>query len=131
MSVTNNILKYNSPYAVWAVIILCLCLMPGKDLPNTGLWQQDKLGHMAVFGLLSILLYWGWAHQYSVAFFNKHLVWKVIIICALYGILLEVMQGTLTADRMFDPYDAIANTIGATIGGLISVKVWSRPKQLS
>ena len=105
--------------------------MPGKDVPNTGLWQQDKFGHMGVFSLLSVLLYWGWVHQHGIAFFQKHIVWKVIAICAVYGILLEVMQGTLTADRMFDPYDALANTIGAAIGGLISVKVWGAARKLS
>lgn len=105
--------------------------MPGKDLPQTGLWQQDKFGHMGVFGLLSMLLYWGWVHQPNIKFFTTGLVWKVIAICAAYGVLLEVMQGTLTADRMFDPYDAIANTIGATIGGLISVKLWGKARQVS
>lgn len=124
-------MKYNSPYMLWAVIILCLCLMPGKDLPDTGLWQQDKFGHMAVFGLLGVLLYWGWVHQPNIKFFQTYLAWKVIAICAVYGVLLEVMQGAITADRMFDPNDAIANTIGATIGGLISVKLWGKARQVS
>lgn len=131
MRPVNNILKYNSPYMLWAVIILCLCLMPGKDLPSVSLWQFDKLVHAGVFALLAMLMYWGLVNQPHVAFTNTHLPWKVVVICAVYGILLEVMQGTLTADRMFDPYDAIANTIGAACGGLISVKVWGKPRKLS
>jgi VanZ family protein len=41
--------------------------------------------------------------------------WRVVLVCAAYGVFMEVLQGTLTPDRMADPYDALANASGALI----------------
>ena len=41
--------------------------------------------------------------------------WRVVIICAAYGVFMEILQGTLTPDRVADPYDALANASGALI----------------
>jgi VanZ family protein len=39
----------------------------------------------------------------------------VVLACAAYGIFREILQGTLTPDRVADPYDAMANASGALI----------------
>jgi VanZ family protein len=41
--------------------------------------------------------------------------WRVVLACAAYGIFMEILQGTLTPDRVADPYDAMANASGALI----------------
>ncbi len=40
----------------------------------------------------------------------------MFVLCAGFGLLIEVGQGVFTADRYFDIYDALANSIGALAG---------------
>lgn len=119
-----NFIKYNWPSITWAAFILVVCLMPGKDLPSINLWQFDKLEHMGVYIILAALTYWGWRRQTEYGWFHKHTFMKILIIAAVYGFAVEVMQKLFTTDRQFDLLDATANALGACIGSLISVKLF-------
>jgi VanZ family protein len=120
----NSFLKYNWPSILWAGVILLLCLMPGKDLPSISLWEFDKIGHFCVYVLLALLMYYGWKKQNVYRFFHQHMLLKILIITSAYGFAVEIMQDLFTADRHFDLLDALANSIGAVTGSLISVKLF-------
>jgi len=98
--------------------------MPGKDLPGIHLWQFDKLEHMSVYIILAALTYWGWCKQTDFVWLRSHTFIKILIIAAVYGFAVEVMQKLFTTDRQFDLLDATANALGACIGSLISVKLF-------
>jgi len=95
------------PAIVWAFFILILCLMPGKDLPQTSIWQFDKMVHFSFYCLLFFLL------NRSLSRSNINLLAVLLIICFIYGLSIECMQGAWLKDRYFDIYDAIANGVGA------------------
>lgn len=46
--------------------------------------------------------------------------WRVVVVCAAYGVFMEILQGALTVDRVADPYDALANASGALVAVLLA-----------
>jgi len=94
---------------VWVVLILVLSLA-NLSLPQvSGTWG-DKLNHAIAYGFLT-----GWFGQLS----RGIRAWlKIALLAVLFGALMEVLQGMLP-HRWFDPYDALANSIGVTTAVLI------------
>ena len=105
------------PAAIWAGIVMRLSLMPGKSLPRFNFWDiiaPDKLGHFAVYALLTGLSFWGYSKANGQLTNSSRL--KIAGFCTVYGIFLECLQHILTnGDRHFDPIDVVANTIGVGI----------------
>lgn len=102
---------------VWAIFIAVLHAIPGSDLPNfnlSNLFQIDKLVHAIVFAigiyLFAIAL---------VAQQNKNFLSYLIVSFVVYGLILEVLQGTIFVERSTDLLDWLADTIGVFIGVLI------------
>lgn len=112
------------PSILWAVFILVLCLMPGKDLPSVSIWEADKIAHFAVYLLLAVLTYYGWKKQSRFSWLKQNTVVKLLIATAAYSFVVELLQEALTADRHFDILDALANSAGAVTGSVISVKLF-------
>lgn len=119
----KSFLKYNWPSIAWAAFILVLCLMPGKDLPSVSIFEADKIGHFTVYTVLAFLMWYGWRKQTAFAWLQTNAFVKILLITAVYGFAVEIMQETFTADRHFDLLDALANSTGAVAGSLISVKL--------
>ena len=118
-------LKYNWPSLFWAAFILGICLMPGKDLPSVSIFEFDKFVHFACYFILATLLYYGWSKQTLVKYLRSHLLFKLLVLTCSYGFIIEIMQETLTADRHFDIYDALANSAGAVAGSFFADKMRS------
>lgn len=104
---------------LWALLILILCGIPGRDIPHISfleLLSFDKFVHASIFFVLLVLTMKGFSLQTSVdAFRNSPRIFAVFI-CITYGGLLEVMQGTLFEERSADVYDFIANSFGCLVG---------------
>ena len=112
-------LKYNLPAIIWAVVVFILTMMPGKYIPPVNIWDfanLDKLAHLAVFAVLITLALHGFGKQQSYEMLRAHPAGIAFAVCVAYGFLLEVMQGTLLADRYFEWYDAAANAAGCVMG---------------
>ena len=112
----RNFIKYNSPSILWAAFILVICLMPGRNVPVVRILHFDKVVHVSIYIVFAVVTYYGWKRQITFRAFHRQAALKIIILLALYGLAVEVMQETLTTDRHFDLYDALANSIGAVIG---------------
>ncbi|MFD1314497.1 VanZ family protein [Namhaeicola litoreus] len=74
--------------------------------------SKDKLYHTLAYFTLTFAWLFAFRNKYQN---NK---FKILTLCALtfYGIILEVLQGTLTNYRTSDLYDAIANFLGVILG---------------
>lgn len=101
---------------LWALVILVLTLTPGKHVPQIGIFSYDKLGHTAIFGILSFLIPYGLVRIQSIKFSLKRILWISFVFTMLYGLGLEIMQHFIPG-RAMDYVDAIANTAGA-LGGV-------------
>lgn len=96
---------------LWCVAIAVLIigsLLPAQDVPMPKLHNGDKLLHFAGYFVLSAM---------AVQLFRN---WPALlgagIGLVLLGIGVEYAQGALTADRMADARDALANTLGVIVG---------------
>lgn len=99
---------------LWAVIILVLCTIPGKDIPEPDFlrWlKADKLTHIFLFGTLAYLLL---LDASSIP--GKKLTFILIVITIAYGGLIELLQSIPIVQRDSDIRDAAANAIGAIFG---------------
>ena len=89
--------------------VLCIVLSLGPPPPiPAAVPDGDKIGHTLAYAVLS-----AWA----VMIFRTRTAWlrSAVALMAL-GIAIEFAQGALTANRMADPYDALADALGILLG---------------
>lgn len=142
---------YIKPYApalVWGIFIFALSTWPGKDFPqlNWGdLLSVDKLVHIAFYAFLTGLILRGYLlikkgklKIDGVRFLlqngqNKgemnRFGFYVALGCTAYGWFLEWFQEHFCQDRLFDPFDGLANTIGAF--AVLGLFIWQNRKNVA
>ena len=116
----KNFLRYNWPSILWAAFILVICLMPGRHIPKVSIPNFDKVVHTTIYMIFAVLTYFGWTRQSVLTILRSNTALKVVVVLALYGLTVEILQETLTADRHFELLDELANTSGATIGAIVA-----------
>ena len=103
---------------IYTVVLLAVCLMSLKNMPKVeSISNADKIFHFAAYAGFTLL----W---FSVFFNNLKLEKMKALLYAtcfavVFGIVVEVLQGTMTDYRSMDLYDIIANSSGALITALI------------
>lgn len=104
---------------LWAGVILWLCLIPGKSLPEWhwfALLDLDKLVHAGMFFVLAALLAQAFRNGGAPA---RYVLWAILFSVA-YGIGTEFMQGLEAMGRRTDINDMIANSLGALAAGVFA-----------
>lgn len=94
-------------------------LMNLKDMPQVNVPSADKIFHCIAYAILSLLWFLVLKHKYKKA--KKIALVQAIVAAVIFGIIIEVLQGTLTTYRAFDVYDAVANTLGALFTSVLIV----------
>ena len=100
---------------IWASIIGVMSLMPKSSLSTPkliNLKHADKVVHMAIYALLSILVLRALNMKHGKILQNP---WPFIVIIG-YGILLELLQKYTSVGRSFEFLDIIANISGVLLG---------------
>jgi len=113
------LLKYNLPAILWALLILILCGIPGKDLPDLTLFENlsfDKIFHLILFIIFIFLLIRGFKNLPGDLFFRKYALITAFFIAVAYGALTEILQSTVFVDRKGNIFDFFANFTGSLIG---------------
>lgn len=87
--------------------VFVACLLPGPDLPQVP-EGGDKVEHFLAYFVLG-----GWAVQLHA---RRATLWKPALGLLLMGILIEILQGTLTTTRSADVADALADAVGIAAG---------------
>ncbi len=104
---------------LWTVIILVLCNI---ELTSTdedqGLFFEgfDKMAHLGFFYILTILLFYGkinFQHNYS---FRSLTILKVVLISAVIGGGIELLQWKIFTYRSAEWWDFISDMLGAFMG---------------
>jgi len=112
-------LKYQRWAIVWAIIILVLCNI---ELPEStggsGFFFKgfDKMAHLGFFYVLTILLFYGkikYQHNYS---FRSLTIFKVILICAVIGGGIEILQWKVFTYRSGEWWDFGCDMLGSLMG---------------
>ena len=99
------------------IAYLSLMRMPKVEIIRFN--NIDKLYHLlAYFTLSSCWLF---------SFYKKPaLKYIIIIFCIIYGIIIEVLQDTLTLYRTGDFNDILSNTIGIVLGLLVFNQIFKK-----
>ena len=106
-------------YALAALILLILCVLPSEDLPDPG--TGDRFEHTAAWFVLT-------ATGYALA---PRRTWAIPAFALAYGALIEVIQGAVATGRHSDALDFVADALGVAIATaiyLIVRAVAGRPK---
>ncbi|GAA3556748.1 VanZ family protein [Snuella lapsa] len=102
---------------LYSVALTVVSLVKINKLPDVGISFGDKIFHFLTYSVLTYL----WVNALFYAF--KLTKTKAIIVAAIisigFGILIEVLQGTMTASRASDLYDVAANTFGVLLAALV------------
>ena len=119
--VLKNLIFFAS--ILYTLALLTVCLISLKNLPDVGVSHGDKIFHFLAYCVFTLL----WVYTFILKFkwTKKKAILVAVIVAMLYGILIEVLQGTVTTVRSFDYYDALANSLGALITALV-LKVKNR-----
>jgi VanZ family protein len=131
-------MKKLQPYApaiAWGIFIFVLSVWPGKDFPKLDwgdLLSVDKLVHITFYALLTGLIVRGKMLSDNSLKTSENRAKMVrfaaitAVSCTAYGWLLEWIQDNFCQDRLFDWFDGLANTIGATLA--FGVFIWRSRK---
>lgn len=104
---------------IWAFIIFLLCnLELGTSGPAPWYYFEgiDKVVHGCLFFVLSILSCWGFFRQNRFKSLSRYAVWYALLVCILYGGLIEILQGTFFTYRSADWMDWVFDIAGALLG---------------
>ena len=104
-------------YGYSALLLLLSLIKIGPVIPKLGSDFDDKLYHATAYIIMGFV-----CGVYLLYQSNKNYILLSFRIGALFGIIIEVLQVTLTSYRSFDFFDIIANILGLCLG-LILVSI--------
>ena len=78
-----------------------------SGVPKLGFSFDDKIYHFLAYAILTLILF-----NFITTTTVKHKMALSASIAVIYGIIIEVLQSTLTDFRTPDYYDVVANTLG-------------------
>lgn len=90
-------------YAAAAAILLLLCLVPSRDLPDPG--TGDRFEHTAAWFVLTLTGY----------VLAPQRTWAIPAFALAYGVAIELLQGVVGTGRHSDPMDLAADVIGIAL----------------
>lgn len=124
-------LRHNFWGIFWLVIITAVCLIPGRNVPQSPYFSFDKLFHAAIFGCLVFQLIIGFKKQYTFKRLRYHAVPISIVFSVFYGLFIELLQGIILPDRSFEMMDVLANTLGVMTGWLLFILIFFKMEKMT
>ncbi|APY12800.1 hypothetical protein BWZ22_08350 [Seonamhaeicola sp. S2-3] len=88
-----------------------------NNLPDIKVSFGDKIFHFIAYAVLTIL--WFYSFLFSFKFKMKKALLLAALLSVIFGIIIELLQGSMTDYRALDMYDALANTLGVLLASLL------------
>lgn len=99
----------------WALIIIILSVIPTDDL-DSQMWSfvpyEDKIMHFIFYGIFSFLLMRAFLKYYKKTRPALILAFFTFVFIFIFGVILEIIQASLTSYREGDIMDMIFNLAG-------------------
>ncbi|MBN9483345.1 MAG: hypothetical protein BGO70_12760 [Bacteroidetes bacterium 43-93] len=105
---------------LWTLLILFLCFLPGRDLPEVNVPLIDKWAHVILFGVFTFL----WHSTVP----TRSYAYKIILLAVaiFLGGLVEYVQGHYVPQRSQDMMDVLADGIGGILGIIVYTAIYAR-----
>jgi len=120
--------RHNISAVLWALLILALCGIPRSAVPKTNLIGVDKVVHFGLYAVFSLILMVGFLKQQQYRWLREKALYMAIGTGIVYGIIIELLQGTVFASRSAEPMDMVANAVGAVFGIVCFYFIYGKPK---
>jgi VanZ family protein len=104
-----------------ALVIGVLSLIKAPESPIK-ISYQDKIYHVMAYFMLAIT----WLLSFPISKRKDTIKYAISLGCVFYGILIEVLQTTLTTYRTASFFDVVANTIGVFMALLIFSSIYKK-----
>ena len=129
MQQTFKMVKKNILSIIVALVILYLSLADSQtfdDVPFLNIPYFDKIAHFLMyFGLMSVILF-----EHRNAIIGRAQLGLIALIPFIYGILMEILQLTVSANRSGNIFDVVANSAGIIIAALLWLLIGPRLKTI-
>ena len=110
--------RYPLSHAVIAIVII-LSLAPMPEMPNLpDIGLLDKWVHFVMYGGTCLVIWWEFLRRHT-AINPRRVIIGALILPALMGGALELMQAYLTTCRSGEWLDFAANCVGVGLGNLL------------
>lgn len=100
------------------------------DTPSFNIPHLDKVVHFTFYFVAAVLMMFFLRERTSGKISLLRAIFISLLCSVAFGIIIEVLQHVLTADRQGDILDAIANTVGALVGVWAIKLLFSRTRRL-
>ena len=104
---------------IYTLALTAVCLIRLNNLPDIKVSNGDKIFHLLSYLVLTFL--WVNTFIYKFKLKKEQAIVYAGISCIAFGIIIEILQGSVTSYRSSDIYDVVANTCGVLIMVLIFV----------
>lgn len=105
---------------LWALVVLVLCNMriskPTNGSSEFFFEGFDKMTHLGFFFVLSVLLFYGKIKNQNNYSFRSLTIFKIILISAVFGGLIEFLQWKFFTYRSAEWWDFACDMIGCFMG---------------
>ncbi len=122
-------MKYFSLPLLWALAIAIVSLMPAPRIPEVEIDYADKVVHVFVYMVLTILLIWASHKKNEKKTIPYTTLFVILASSSVYGLIMEILQFTITTGRNFEIPDIMANIVGCLFGVFLyksikSLSIW-------
>ncbi|MFI1771844.1 VanZ family protein [Thalassobellus citreus] len=104
---------------IYTLALTYASLVKLNNVPDIGVSFGDKIFHFLAYSLLAFL--WFSTFLFNFNFKEKKAITYAAVISVIFGIIIEVLQETLTVYRSMDVYDVFANSSGVLLTVLVLV----------
>jgi len=102
----------------WVCFITYLSLFNLSDAPKVEIDNFDKYVHTTFHFINTLLVYLFIKYELDSKWI-KHCLILAMFVDVVYGVVIEVLQGTLTTTRHMDYMDVLFNTLGTILASLV------------
>ncbi len=118
----SGILRMITPLLFVVISLTFLLLLPGNDLEASSWWETykiDKLVHIVTFSILSLSTSITLSKLRVLIDTNYRLMTLILVVCTIFGTILEFLQQELRVGRSAELLDIVADCIGVLLGFVI------------
>ena len=101
----------------YTVALTVVCLININDFPKVEIDYSDKIFHCLTYLVLNLLWFNTFLFYFNII--KSKALWYAAGFSFVFGIVIEVLQGTLTVNRSADIYDVFANSFGVLLAVII------------
>ena len=94
----------------YSAILLVLSLIHISGIQEINYSNTDKIFHFLAYSALAWFWFRTLYHKFNYAFYISIVITAVVSI--LFGIVIEILQATITSTRVAESNDILANTLG-------------------